>query len=377
MSRVKYQRPTVKLWTGKSKQKFWKAEWRVYIEGRPKPKHRAQTWPCSDYTKTKAQEECDRIVREETGGAMRPDGSMTVAEFWEKVFYPVVSRRLAPNSRAAYESAYRLYIKPAIGTQELQHVTKHAVELILVKLADAEKGKATIERVLMLVHELFTEAVENGYVIKNPARRIMLPNCKPIQETPALTEQQVRTIFEKCEGRDRLMWRILLLTGVRPGELLALKKSDLIPVGLCIDESSRWGHAAPTKNRKIRYAPIPDSLRQEIEEWCQGIDGDVMFPNATGGLLSRASTVIRDLLSNARIAAGIPGLTFRQCRTTFATLYEGDPRDRQAIMGHHSAEFTMRVYQKPIAARQKASVEELDARLSRKVVEMPKREESA
>jgi integrase len=377
MSRAKYQRPEVHLWKGKGGEKFWKAQWRQYIEGRPKPKHRVMTWLCSDYSKSKAQAECDRIVREETGGAPRADGSMTVAEFWKRVFYPIVSRRLAPNSRASYESAYRVYIGPAIGHQELQHVIKHAVEATLGKIADSGKGKATIERVLMLIHEIFTEAVENGYVAKNPARRIVLPTCKDIQETPALTEQQVRTIFEKTEGRDYLMWRILLLTGLRPGELLALRKSDLIPAGICIDESSRWGHVGPTKNRKIRYAPIPAALRNEIEGWCKGVEGDLIFPNVIGGLLSRASTAIRGMLDRTRKAAAIPGLNFRQCRTTFATLYEGDPRDRQAIMGHHSAEFTMRVYQKPIAARQQASVEELDARLNGKVVTMPRRVESA
>jgi hypothetical protein len=61
----------------------------------------------------------------------------------------------------------------------------------------------------------------------------------------------------------------------------------------------------------------------------------------------------------------------------FATLYDGDPKDRQAILGHHSEQFTMRVYQKPIAGRQQASVEELDSRLSGKIVEMPKKRESA
>lgn len=66
--------------------------------------------------------------------------------------------------------------------------------------------------------------------------------------------------------------------------------------------------------------------------------------------------------------AEIPDLTFRACRTTFATLYEGDPRDAQAILGHSTVDLTMRIYRKPIAARQQASVEELDARLSPKVI---------
>jgi len=311
MSRRRYQRPTVKLWKGKSGEKFWKAEFRQYIEGQAKPKHRAQTWPCSQYTKSKAQEECDRLVREETGGPQRPDGSMTVAEFWEKVFYPIVSRRLARNSKKAYEVAFRVYIDPALGRQELQHVVKHGIEEMLGKMADEGKGEASLKRTFMLVHELFSEAVENNYVAKNPARNIKLPNCKKIQEIEPLTVAQVQALFENTEGRDRLMWRILFLTGVRIGELLALRKSDLGPIGLCVDESSDYGHPSTTKNKKTRYAPVSDSLRGELEDWNSAVEGELMFPNARGKMYSQNSPVIGDFLKAGRAFAGVPHMTFR------------------------------------------------------------------
>jgi integrase len=375
MPRRRYQRPTVHLWVSKGGEKFWKAEWKVYIEGRPKPKHRAKTWPCREFTKSKAQELCDQLVREETGSTARPDGSMLVRDFWTKVFYPIAERRLALNSKANYESAWRVHIQPAIGRQELQHVVKHAIEAMLGHMADADHGQATLKRVLMLVHELFEEALANGYIVRNPARKIVLPKCRAIQETTALTEQQVRTIFEATEGRDRLMWRILLLTGCRPGEMLALQKSDLVPAGLLIDESTTWGRPDPTKNRKQRIAPLPAALRQELSEWCRGVEGHLMFPSPRGKLLRLSSDEIRGMLERARKV--VSKLTFRQCRTTFATLYEGDSKDRQAILGHHSEQFTMAVYRKAIAPRQQASVEELEARLGGKVVEMPKKERSA
>ena len=371
MGRQKHQRPNVKLWKGKSGEKFWKAEWRQYLEGQSKPKHRAQTWPCSEFTKADAQIACDKLVGEETSGPPKPDGSMTVGEFWEKVFYPIVSRRLAHNSQEAYQTAFRVYIKPALGKQELQHVIKFGIESMLGQMADQGKGEATIRRTLMLVHELFSEAVENNYVVKNPARRIVLPRCKAIQEIEPLTVAQVQALFENTEGRDRLMWRILLLTGVRIGELLALRKSDLGPIGLCVDESSDCGRPSTTKNRKTRYAPIPDSLRGELEGWNKTVAGELMFPNAVGTMYSQCGQIVQAFLKAGRVAAGAPHMTFRHCRTTFATLYEGDPRDRQAILGHHSEEFTARVYQKPIADRQKASIEGLDSRYTGKVVQMP------
>jgi integrase len=281
---------------------------------------------------------------------------------------------LARRSKEAYEAAFRCHIGPALGRQELQHVLKHGIEAMLGKMADEGKGEAILQRTRMLVHELFNEAVENNYVMKNPARLIVLPRCKRIQEIEPLTETQVRALFENTEGRDRLMWRILLLTGVRIGELLALRKSDLSPIGLCIDESSDLGRPSTTKNRKTRYAPIPDSLRGELEDWNKTVEGELIFPNARGTTYSRGSRVIRNFLRAGRQAAGAPHMTFRHCRTTFATLYEGDPRDRQAILGHHSEEFTRRVYQKPILDRQKASVNALEARLSGRVVTMPVRE---
>jgi len=67
-------------------------------------------------------------------------------------------------------------------------------------------------------------------------------------------------------------------------------------------------------------------------------------------------------------------LTPRMCRTTFATLFQSEPRDLQDFLGHSTVDLTMEVYKKPITMRQRAAVEELEARLSGKVVAMPIRE---
>lgn len=94
---------------------------------------------------------------------------------------------MACSSKEAYESAFRVFINPALGRQELQHVMKHGIEATLGKITDQGK-EATIRRTFMLVNELFNEAVENNYVMKNPARRIVLPGCN--REIEPLTEAQ-------------------------------------------------------------------------------------------------------------------------------------------------------------------------------------------
>jgi len=368
MSRSKYQRPEVYLWTGKSGEKFWKAEWRVYIEDRPNPKHRAATWPCSEYTKGAAQRKCDALVREETSGPPRPDGSMTVAEFWEKVFYPVRKRRVAPNTQASYASSWRTHVEPGIGKLELQNVTKIAIETVLDRIADAGKSRQTARNALVIMKELLNEAVENDFIPKNPARKVVLPNCAAPKETRSMVLPEVQRLFEKTSGRDYMMWRVLVLCGLRIGECIALGKTDLAPDGLFVDESAFQGQPAETKNRKTRIVPLPAMLRSELDDWARSIPGELLFPNRNGGMLNRKGEEVTPMLYRARKVAGIPDLTFRMCRTTFATLYRGDPRDLQAALGHSDLKLTMGVYRKPIFDRQQAAADELEARIAKKVV---------
>jgi hypothetical protein len=65
---------------------------------------------------------------------------------------------------------------------------------------------------------------------------------------------------------------------------------------------------------------------------------------------------------------------FRMCRTT-GTLYDGGLKDCQDILDHHSGAFTLERYRKPVAERAAAS-EEVDAKLSAKLVPIRKGAES-
>jgi integrase len=356
------------------REKLWRGEWREYYidaDGKEQSHHKSKTWSRANYSKAKAQAELDALMLKLQQGGPKADGSMTVSTFWRAIFYPIRSAKLAQNSRRSYESSWRTHIEPVIGSLELQNVKKHAIETVLVNMAKAGKGKETIGLALTLMSEVFLEAVENDYINKNPARSVTLPACPKPKETRSMEEDEVRSLWDSTTGRDRLIWRLLVLTGPRIGEVLALNKSDIRPDGLVIDESALDGCASTTKNRKTRIARLPTSLRSELEEWVKNIPGQLLFTDDDEGMLRRNGGVVTMMLRRARKI--IPDLTFRMCRTTFATLFDGDPRDAQDILGHSTVNLTMRVYRKPIVARQQAAVEELDARLSGKVVRLEKR----
>jgi len=152
-------------------------------------------------------------------------------------------------------------------------------------MADQGKGEAILRRAFMLVHELFNEAEENNYVMKNPARPIALPRCKRIQEIEPLSESQVRALFKNTKGRDRLMWRILLLTVFASVSCSRCKNPTWAPWACAWTKAPTSAGHRPRKTEKTRYAPIPDSLQGELEDWIKTVEGELIFPNASGTML--------------------------------------------------------------------------------------------
>jgi len=378
MPRQRFQRPEVRR-MGTGKKQRWGCDYFIYVkDGEIERRiHKVGYFGfCSRSTKGKAQEACDRFMVTVNSGVAFADASMTLGEWWEQVFKPIRGQKWAYNTRVGYASTWRCHIEPNLGSAKIGEIHKIDIDRLLLKLADAKLSRQMVERVLVLLHAMLEEAVENDVLAKNPCRKVAIPNCKPAKETRPLTVDEIQRLWTKLDGQDYLIFRVLLLCGARPGEVFALKREDDLGGVLRIDESlchekARFG---PTKNKKIRYAPIPGSLRTELDCWLASRPPEpnaLVFPAPRGGPIWNDSAG-QKILERARTAAEIPDLDFRMCRTTFATLYDGDLKDAQEILGHHSAAFTLERYRKPLPERAAAACEELDARLSPKVVPIRK-----
>jgi integrase len=357
--------------TGK-REKLWKVEYREYYldsEGKEQSRHKSKTWSRAEFTKSEAQAACDKFLAGLQEGGAKPDGGMTLDRFWESIYLPIRSRRWTGFTPTSVNSLWRKHIQPAFGGSPLKDISKAMVQVHLGKLADAGFGVQIIEGVLVRLKSVLEEAVDNDLILKNPCRKVEVPPCKTPAETRSLTEAEVRALWDGTEGRDYLFWRTMILTGARPGEMLPLERADIVPDGLVIDEAMVNGKVKLPKRNKVRTAALPESLRAELAEWLAGHTHRLLFPSPSGKVYHRSSDDIQAIVTRGR--AIISDLTFRMCRTTFASLFEGDAADRTSIMGHYDEKFTLAVYRKPIQERRQKSIEELDQRL--KVVRIDKK----
>jgi integrase len=90
------------------------------------------------------------------------------------------------------------------------------------------------------------------------------------------------------EIRDATIVSVLFLAGLRPGECLALRWSDIAADRISITKSVSLGEVKEPKTRRHRTVPIISALRSDLLQWriaCGGAKGsDLVFPSATGGL---------------------------------------------------------------------------------------------
>jgi len=365
MPRQKYQRPEVHL-RGKRK-KVWKGEWKEYYidaDGKQAYHHRSERWPQKTHTKADAQAKLDAKLNQMQQGGPKRDGTMSLSTFWNMVYVPIKLKRWGKNTREQNMCLWKHYIEPVLGSLKLVDIKRVDVEMMLVKAVETVQGDGTLKAIRSRLTTAMNYAMDNDFIPKNPCRKAELPTHRPEKETRAMEAEEVRRLWDRTEGTDYLIWRTLLLTGVRISELLALERTDLLPDGsLRIDESALDRKASTTKNRKTRIAPLPASLREELGACVASHQHRLIFPHPDGKMARYDDGHMQEMRDRARAAAEIPDLTFRMCRTTFATLFDGDIRDAQAILGHHSPAFTLQVYRKPISARQQKAVDELDSKL--------------
>lgn len=229
-------------------------------------------------------------------------------------------------------------------------------------------SKSYMDKMRVLVNSLFTEAVENDLLEKNPTRRLKTPF---VTETPRETFSfdEVKSILEFAVSyynrRTAVAVVTLLLTGIRRGELLGLRWSDLTDSTLTIHRSVfvERGRACVVENQaktesSLRTVPLLPEVAYMIQTLPR--NGEYVFSTKNGTLLhprnfSRDYRIFFEHLREA--VPSVRYLSPHSCRHTFATLSlvsGADVRVVQQLLGHSSIKTTSRYTHPDMVVMRKA-----------------------
>jgi integrase len=134
---------------------------------------------------------------------------------------------LGPKTAPRYEQITRDYIIPALGEIKLSDLRLDVVEAHYQTLTKKGLSSRSVRFVHMILHKSLNDAIRRGYLSRNPIQGAILPR-RDQKEMQILDEDEVmRFLIVVQDNRREALYNLAVKTGMRQGELLALKWSDL------------------------------------------------------------------------------------------------------------------------------------------------------
>ena len=298
--------------------------------------------------KATAEAHVAKVINDKQQGTYVAPNATTVGDLWPR--WESARSRLARSTREGYAAAWTRYIKPKWSDVPIQTITKAAVREWLPTLrtkGGAELSASWSRKVHIVLSGLLDLAVDDRLLVSNPLKGMALAQQEP-SERRYLTVAEVDSLVEEMKPHD-LEVLVLVMTGVRRGEMAGLRVGDLdasrgrVRVARDVDSA---GDVDSTKTRRHRDVPVGGELLRLLTERAKGKRRDEwLLPSPSGDPWTRDSW--RSRWESARDAAGLGDLDTHELRHTAASLaiHSGaNVKTVQRMLGHASASVTLDIY---------------------------------
>jgi integrase len=296
---------------------------------------------------------------------------------WLDTYKPTV--RLATYNIKSY--IVRGHIIPAIGHIPLQRLTPQHIRAFYASEMNNGLKPQTVRGYHLTLHRALAQAVKDGLIARNVCDLVDPP--KPLRrEMQTLNEEQARHLLETAKGhRLEFLLTLAIATGMREGEMLALRWSDIdmdkgvLFVRRTVKRVGKYGivETEPKTARSRRQIALPDFViaalkahkeKQEALRLKMGKrwrNKELVICNHFGDVIDTANLThwFKKLLKQAEL----PNIRFHDLRHSAATLLlamDVHPKIVQELLGHSSIAITMDVYSHALPSMHQEAMRKMD-----------------
>jgi integrase len=256
---------------------------------------------------------------------------------------------------------------PRLNRVKLASLTAVHLDALYSARMNTGAAPASVRLIHSVLHGALADAVRQRLIPRNVAEFARPPRLQD-QEMNVLAPEEARALLVTSgEANDRLgpLWTVALATGMRQGELLALRWRDInletaslsVQHTLIYHNAKNW-RLASTKTKASRRGIVLSNravaalrrrrTRQLEERLAAGqlwVEKDLVFANAIGNPM--ANQFVGRMLNRALERAALPHIRFHDLRHTAATLLLADnmnPKKVSELLGHTSVSITLDLY---------------------------------
>jgi integrase len=318
------------------------------------------------------------LARERLAAALRDrelglDGTRyTVAEYAE-VWLRDARRRLAPRTHERYAAQLRLHLFPTLGAVPLKRLTHQQLGALYDSLT---LEPASIRHLHRVISAALDQAVRWDLIVRNPAKAVRPPKPRP-RRMEVLTPDETRALLGAVEGDElEALYVLAVMTGMRQGELLALRWRDIHPDFVEVGGTMYRGERLPTKTahstRRIRLnASAIKAIRKHRLLMAERLlrfrarteDDTLVFVNELGEPYNGSHITERHMKPLLR-RAGLREIRFHDLRHACASLMLSQGVRVEVVskmLGHSTPAITLSVYAHLMPGDEEDAVARLDA----------------
>ncbi len=308
--------------------------------------------PSGSFTRKTAEAKLQEILadarRGTLAGAVKTGATfMDAAAEWLR--YVEHDRQRKPSTVADYRGVVTHALNQEFGTLPLEQVTTERIDAYRARLVEEGRLSArTINKRLVILHGVLRRAMRVYGLRTNPAALVDRQPLRRSGDFQVLSPAEIEALARAADSdQDASLFRVAAFTGLRLGELRALRWAD-------VDFEKRLVHVRRNFTHGTEVAPKSGRVRSVpmIDQAAKALDGlsrrerftdsdDLVFVDDIGGHLD--DWRLRRRFHSALEEAGLPRLRLHDLRHTFGTLaVQVFPlSDVRAYMGHADIQTTM------------------------------------
>jgi integrase len=150
------------------------------------------------------------------------DGSVTFSWFVNNRFIPLKEAVWKDETAKTKKLLIQRDLTDVLGDVPLVNFDKFSLQLHLNKLAST-RSKDRVLQMRAYLRDIFAEAVDQDFLVKDPARKVKVPSQLRDTDTTTLTWDQLRLALMELGLRDRILLELDMTNALRPSELLAFR----------------------------------------------------------------------------------------------------------------------------------------------------------
>lgn len=332
-----------------------------------------------------AQRTLTKLLAEKDKGVLIGPSGHTLTAYFQQFMEGKVD--VSERTRASYQWIADHYVLPKLGNYRLDKLTPAMIQIHYAALAQQKLSPRSIRYAHVVLRQALQQAVEWGFLVRNPADLVKLPKQEHT-EMKVLSPEQVTAFLKWAESSDvhhYPLWCVILLGGLRPQEALALKWNDLdgdtvrITRALTLNVEKQWVIAATKTARGVRAVPLPrraiDALRNHRAARAKAMIADgyrteFIFSTNSGNFLSIDNVrrwwkrSLRKASDDKGESLQLPSVKLYGARHSHATLLFALGEHPKAVserLGHSSIQLTLDTYTHYLPDMQRETLRKLEA----------------